>query len=374
MKDLEYINPLFDYILSNNLLNKNDKIEYLCSNPVISWKLICKYKRYFTNKRLLSQNQNINIDIIKDNIKRWDILSLLEKSIYITFDDIINNKNIFYDNISNILKLIFNKYIKCEKDFNNIKDTWIYEYIYETYIKPNIYYNYTNCSDYPNCPDYPNTAESASIFFVDYKNNKINIYDYLIKHYKYIFNNQAIEYTKYNKPIHEPLLYIDYIILVISEIELDKIIIILDDLLSDNNKYFKYYYDITKNVYYKDITKKILKNPNITFNQAIMLSEKYNSMDWDLSYYSLNPNLTLKIILENQNVKWNYLLMTHNNFYHNEYYQSYSNKKKLVNEFMDKCGEELIKKACHPNRLFNWNEGIIDEYREEYLIECKKYF
>jgi hypothetical protein len=368
MKDLEYINPLFDYILSNNLLNKNDKIEYLCSNPVISWKLICKYKRYFTNKRLLSQNQNINIDIIKDNIKRWDILSLLEKSIYITFDDIINNKNIFYDNISNILKLIFNKYIKCEKDFNNIKDTWIYEYIYETYIKPNIYYNYTNC------PDYPNTAESASIFFVDYKNNKINIYDYLIKHYKYIFNNQAIEYTKYNKPIHEPLLYIDYIILVISEIELDKIIIILDDLLSDNNKYFKYYYDITKNVYYKDITKKILKNPNITFNQAIMLSEKYNSMDWDLSYYSLNPNLTLKIILENQNVKWNYLLMTHNNFYHNEYYQSYSNKKKLVNEFMDKCGEELIKKACHPNRLFNWNEGIIDEYREEYLIECKKYF
>jgi hypothetical protein len=41
---------------------------------------------------------------------------------------------------------------------------------------------------------------------------------------------------------------------------------------------------------------------------------------------------------------------------------------------MDKCGEELIKKACHPNRLFNWNEGIIDEYREEYLIECKKYF
>ncbi len=359
MKELKYVNPLFDYILSNNLLNKNDNIEYLCSNPVISWKLICKYKRYFTSKILLSDNQNINIDIIKDNPKRWDIYSVVEKSIYITFEDIINNKNIFYDDISNILKSLFNKYIKCEKDFNNIKDTWIYEYIYETYIKPNIYYNYTNCPYY------------KDIFYVDYKNNKINIYDYLIKHYSFVFNSQAHKYT-YDKPIG-PLKYIDYIMLIIGEIELDKIIIILDDLLSDNNEYFKYYCDITKSVKYSYITKKVLLNPNISFNDAIMLTEKYSSMNWDLSYYSLNPSLTLNIILENPDIKWNYLSMIHNKFYYNDYYQSSIYKQKLVNQFMNKCGEELIKKTCHPNRLFNWNEDIIDEYKEEYLIECKKY-
>jgi hypothetical protein len=35
--------------------------------------------------------------------------------------------------------------------------------------------------------------------------------------------------------------------------------------------------------------------------------------------------------------------------------------------------EELISKACHPDRIFNWNEDFCIDYPEEYNLECEKW-
>jgi hypothetical protein len=35
--------------------------------------------------------------------------------------------------------------------------------------------------------------------------------------------------------------------------------------------------------------------------------------------------------------------------------------------------EQLIIKACHPDRIFNWNEDFCIDYPEEYNYECLKW-
>jgi hypothetical protein len=374
MKQLEYINPIFNYILSNNYINWNnnsDDLKILSYNQNISWKLVCKYKKHFKSTHDLSYNQNINIDIIKENPKRWDIKSIVYNSIYITLDNIINNENIFHKIIIDYTQLIFTNYIKNNTDLNDIKNTWVYKYIYDTYIEPNIYYN----------------KPIKPIRYLDYYNSKVNIYNFLNSNYKYLFNETLI-----SPSIKQEIIITDEIInssTIIQLIKLlsnhylnfTKIIKILDILL---NKYFNNiltlnYEDLIKehkqwcnhyiykiNSIYKLLNKlklldddkheinnliidkiiliNTLSNPNISLDQAIELSNKYNFINWNLSYYSLNPNLTLNLILNNQNIKWDYKMMCYNNLCYDIYYLSNDYKKILVNNFLNICGKELINK------------------------------
>jgi hypothetical protein len=109
-------------------------------------------------------------------------------------------------------------------------------------------------------------------------------------------------------------------------------------------------------------------------------------MQWDWENMPNNPNITWDII-KNDSWDWESLSRYPNitwdietNIETNIYYESSTYKKQLVKEFLDNCWEELIKKACHPSRILNWNDDYLedckngsDEERDVYLAECNKY-
>ena len=70
----------------------------------------------------------------------------------------------------------------------------------------------------------------------------------------------------------------------------------------------------------------------------------------------INSNSIEDIYKKNINLK--------NKFSYDNYYLSEFYKKELVKKFLDNCFEELIRKACHPSRLLNWNEDILLDYPE----------
>ena len=59
-------------------------------------------------------------------------------------------------------------------------------------------------------------------------------------------------------------------------------------------------------------------------------------------------------------------------FYH-PYFQSSIYKKQANKKMMDLIREELIAKACHPSRMFNWNEDVCIQFPEQYEQECNRY-
>ncbi len=55
------------------------------------------------------------------------------------------------------------------------------------------------------------------------------------------------------------------------------------------------------------------------------------------------------------------------------YVQSDPYCRKMTARMHAAIHEELIKKACTPDRLFQWHEGAAEQFPEEYLRKCAEY-
>jgi hypothetical protein len=71
-----------------------------------------------------------------------------------------------------------------------------------------------------------------------------------------------------------------------------------------------------------------------------------NNMElpWEWNAVSENPNLTWKMVFENDKLDWCIYRMSENSFCHHPYFRSEKYKKKLVKYFLQVCGEELRNK------------------------------
>ena len=84
----------------------------------------------------------------------------------------------------------------------------------------------------------------------------------------------------------------------------------------------------------------IINNPNI---------------NWNWQDISVNPNLTLEFI-ENNLDKIYFEYLSENLFSYDPFFQSSVYRKRTANERCSIFKEELIKVACHPRRILNWDE------------------
>ena len=117
-------------------------------------------------------------------------------------------------------------------------------------------------------------------------------------------------------------------------------------------------------------------NSGITFDTIQYFSTTSNSntyRNWDWGYFSLNKNLTWDIIQScsatsssNPDKPWNWLSLSLNEFENDPYFKSeqyfISNvyRKIMTKRLHSTIQEELIKVACHPRRVLNWNEDVND--------------
>jgi hypothetical protein len=95
-----------------------------------------------------------------------------------------------------------------------------------------------------------------------------------------------------------------------------------------------------------------------------------NGTVWD--FLSSNPNITFQDVINNPDKPWSWLYLSLNKF-SSPYYKSETHKKNLCLVFIETCKEELISKACHPNRTLQWNEDFCNVYYELYQEECDRW-
>ena len=113
----------------------------------------------------------------------------------------------------------------------------------------------------------------------------------------------------------------------------------------------------------------ISRNPNITMEMI----ENDPDKPWNWKYISINPNLTIEMIENNLDKPWDWEEISNNPNITIEWIDKYPNKpwywnwgtfshtfKKDYEKELQKLKnfknieEELIQKACHPNRFQEW--------------------
>lgn len=282
-----------------------------------------KYPNALWNCIYLSNNQNINYDIIANNLdKPWHYY-LLSQNPSLPWKIIEDNPNKYW-----YFECISNNYLNITVDIleNNLDKPWDYNKLYNnpcltSYIKLNNLldkkhkysygYYYKNFKLYKDLKDYGNLNRY-------YKPEYLEFYDKYIDIEKKYYQLK-IETVKDNLPPEQMYNTWDYFIW---------------DYEEDMNKLYKNYdknitYDI--NCFINDI----LCHPELTLNKINEFIENKINIDFLMFFISKN------------------------NFLYDDYYISSEFKKKLVNQFMEKCKEELIAKVCTPKRIFNWNEDTL---------------
>jgi hypothetical protein len=71
---------------------------------------------------------------------------------------------------------------------------------------------------------------------------------------------------------------------------------------------------------------------------------------------------------DDDNVRFQY-----NKLNYHKYFQSAQYKRKMTARLHAAIYNELIMRACTPARTYQWNEGAVEEYPEEYARECSRY-
>jgi hypothetical protein len=124
----------------------------------------------------------------------------------------------------------------------------------------------------------------------------------------------------------------------------------------------------------------ISQNPNITWDIIVENPDKV----WDWSIISMKPNITWEIIQSNPNITidiiqanphkpWDWNVISRHKFYHDPFFQSNIYKKRETKKFMDTIRDELIQKTRTPSRMFNWNEDVMNDFKDDYVEECEKW-
>jgi hypothetical protein len=308
-------NPNITWEIIENNLNYLWSFKELSCHPNIKWEIIKNNPKYIWDFKVISFNPNISWDIIfKNNSYKWD------------YQTLIYNNNIYWEMINNNPKVI--KFLKnnllYDIDILFDKLDWLLisqdkRLNIETinYINNNCYITKKQKELYPEKTNYE-----------------------IINSFWYI--NQIISNTNFD------IINIEYI----QKYIISNIIFNENLLLNHNLEINEINYIISK--YWNEyLSYNLSKNPKI---DDTFFNEKNKKYFCNIGYY-LNPNITLNYIQNNMNnnIYW----LCHNHFYYNDYYVSNNYKKKLVKNFIDKCLEELIKKACRPSRLLNWNDDVL---------------
>ena len=406
------INPIFDWLLENVEVNKLCWYS-LSINPNITWDLVKKYDKKPWNWYLLAKHPNISWSIIKNNYNQYwnnNMWVNISENPNITWDIIINNYNFMWS----WKELSCHPNITFEIIKNNLNCSWSWKLI--SY-NPNI--TWKNILDNPNHKWYYETLIYNKNIYWDIINNNQKIISFLkTKFYNidYLFdkldwllissdkrlNYDTINYinkvcyvtknqqnnnpNKTNEEIISSFWYKQQLLINLEPSEIFKLYN-LDNL--DDLNYMDHFL-LNKNINLEQLLYIINndKSHSIGAGRANISFEVSQNALLDIHFFNnnreffcdlgfmINPNIDLTYIksLTDTPEGTNYIhWICGNKLYYDNYYISNDYKKLLVKEFNDKCLENLIQKACHPSRLFNWNEDVSNYYQDEYINECNKY-
>ena len=388
------INYFFDWLISN--IEENKLCWYSLSvNPNITWDLIKKHIYKPWNWYLLAKHPNITWDIIKNNSnKPWYNTD--------TFYGISENPNITWDIIINNLDFLWSwKELSCHQNitFEIIKNNLHYDWSWEMIsYNPNI--TWEHIFDNPTYKWNLNTLIYNKNIYWDIINNNENIMAFLKNKYKnidYIFDNldwllmssdtrlNIDTITKINKVCHVTYKQKNNNIgktneeIISSCWYKQQLSLILDpeEILKLQDLFRVDYFILNRNINLDQLNSIIQYNNNISFelSQCPLLDLnffKHHEHLFNSLGYMLNPNIDINYIKSVTDYTHLYRICS-NTFNYDYYYISKNYKKNLVKQFINNCWEELIQKACHPSRLFNWNEDMKYDYSNEYNNEYLKY-
>lgn len=108
----------------------------------------------------------------------------------------------------------------------------------------------------------------------------------------------------------------------------------------------------------------ICRNPNINiddikkYSTHDMMIKIHENDEWNYSCSSGSPNIKVKDIINNPDIKWNYHTLSTNKM--DYWFSSNYNRQKLANKISNTIKDELEKRVCHPSRhpatWIPWNE------------------
>jgi hypothetical protein len=354
----------------------------------------------------LSCNHNLDIKFVYENMDKYewdwtelpkhvDLYNLCKNKnilnvhfIYsLPYNSYINNSNMkiildefsildenFFINSSNlIVKEYLNSY--CDEtiiwDFvqDNIKKTITWNFVQDNIKNTLIFDNLSihKCitidiiNKFPDLWNYDMLSCNPNLSFDDFKTIK-----FYIKNHEYYFRDGYItkDYVNYSDKFKfEDVINNKYICFDSEKYKLYW-------NFNDISKHYSITWNIIKNYPNEDWNYIfVAQNPNITWdiiedNSCLFYKNKEEKKKVYISF-AKNPNITSKmidnIIEENkddnkfiENFLKNLIL---NDFCYHKYYSTLEYKKKLVNIFI----EEMIKEACNPRRILNWNENVLND-------------
>ncbi len=408
---------IIDYSINTiNTININfnysgEKFEYidrLIKNPNMHFCDIIKYKFFcdnfdasvisinpnITGETVITEGVNWDYEILSGNLSFEDIKLLprdnidmfeLSRSSKITWDDIKNNSDWYWDESVFLNPNITMKHIQLFNNYDHLKHLLLKKSMYRLVLKnPNIDIDMLmRCLNEPNiflnyC-DINSLAQSN----IDFLNSKYLLSFINKSDYKEVFYN--LIYT-FNSNVS---------IKVLKEAQ-------GENVKSDNDKDNQYYLDeemkklnesrltvkfdwytfsdsprITINDAIKHNEKvswnKILCNPSISLNDIeknigfiknIIHKNEYKYL-FNFSYVLLNPHITLDFVKKYLDVlftKDDLIMIFGNHFLLNKYFSNMKQTKDNLNIYH----QELIEKVCTPKRKINWDE----DFRED----CKSGF
>lgn len=343
-----------EYIKDNiNILRK--QMNLLSANPNLTWDIIQDIPELSRCVHVLSDNPCITWDIVRDCLQSninfgWDF-KYLAMNQNITIDILLKNKNLGW----NWRFLSYNPNITENDILMNPDIDWDWHSLRS---HKNLSINFIHNFILPKIKDNSNFGIGLSF-------NPNLTWDYIYKNMNCIsFNWDVIS----NHPN------------------------ITWDIISKNRNMFcklnnRRIWNWSQVSINPNITLEIvLKNPDILWNWSYFSTNVNVTMDiirnnpklpWDMYTVLKNPNLTFSFIIENfehiSNSGFKLDAIFYNRFNYDPFFHSEFYRKRETHKMINIIKEELISKACHPDRIYNWNEDFCTDYPEEYLKECIKW-
>jgi hypothetical protein len=95
----------------------------------------------------------------------------------------------------------------------------------------------------------------------------------------------------------------------------------------------------------------VSRNPNLTMD----IIKEFPDKLWNWRAISANPNITYDFVVENLD-KIDFDTLSYNNLNYDPWFSSEAYRRMQTKRMHDRIYEELIKVACTPRRVLQWNE------------------
>jgi hypothetical protein len=321
--------------------------EFITSNPNITFEYILENKKNSNIAwywRFISQNKSINIKDIINNINLpWD------------WEYVALNTNIDLNSIElyKFPRLLYNIYKN--SDIINYLETSSYDLKFNQPLSKCLDWNLLSSNTNLTIDIIINNLDKQWNWFLLSNNKNIKFKD-ILKHLNIINNWNWYELClkedlEWNDIISNPKLPWDW-----SAISQNYNLTTFEFIMNNPDKPWKWL--------------NISKNPNITWD----IISSNPELPWDWYGVSQNPNITFNNVRDSYlHITWCWYYLSCNLFNYHPYFQSNKYNKESSKKMHDIIYEELISKACHPDRIFNWNEDFCNDYPEEYNLQVQKY-